>query len=59
MSHLISCYNQKTRKLEHHPVTEDIYVYVLQLEAAIMYPKESKLKNLYPHLYERQRKCNR
>ena len=38
----------KNGKYKHFKCCEEIYTYIKQLECYIKYPKESKLKDLYP-----------
>jgi hypothetical protein len=43
----ISCYNNKTRELEHFKVPKSVYVYVIQLECEIKYGRGG-VQKLYP-----------
>ena len=48
-SYNISCYNQKTRELEHFEVAYSVYVYIKQLENTIRFGSDNTgLKRLYP-----------
>jgi hypothetical protein len=51
MSHNISVKNSKGENV-HHSVHKDIYVYIKQLEMKIIFPTDSKLTDVYPHLAE-------
>jgi len=52
MSNLISCYDLETKKLEHFKVPEAVYVYVKQLESAIIYSPNHIKRKYYPRLGE-------
>lgn len=43
----ISCYNNKTRELEHFEVPEPVSIYIRQLECEIKYASGG-VKRLYP-----------
>jgi hypothetical protein len=43
----ISCYNNKTRELEHFVVPEPVFVYIRQLECEINYGRGG-VQKLYP-----------
>lgn len=42
----------KNGKWRHYAVDEEIYNYIKQLEMCIKFPKESKLKELYPERFK-------
>jgi hypothetical protein len=48
--YFIACINLRDNKPDHFQVTEDVYVYVKQLEAYIKNPKKSKLLTVYKNL---------
>ena len=52
MSNLISCYDLETKELKHFKVPESVYVYVKQLESAIVYSPNHIKRKYYPRLGE-------
>ena len=51
MSYVICVKNGGTKKYEHFEVPEQVYLYILQLEAYIRHPKKSKLREFYSDLF--------
>ena len=52
MSSFISCYDPKTKELNHYEVPDAVYYYVRQLEHYINYPDLSKLKRVYKERFK-------
>jgi len=58
MSCFISCYDVKNTDapdtLKCFQVPEEVYIYVLQLEAYIQHPEKSKLKEAYDFRFKKK-----
>lgn len=51
----ISCYNEN-KELQHFSVPKEVYIYVRQLEAYVNYEPLSKLNELYPFRFSKEKK---